>query len=75
MTTTNPVAYLPFINAQRDKPLSPDSKVECAICPTVFPIKTGKAFMARCNDQMVTALFCTYGCYLTNLPKECCGHA
>jgi len=71
----DPVAYLPFINAKREKPLTPETLCECVSCPTVFPIKEGFAVQALCKGERVMALFCTDLCYLRHMPIECCGHA
>jgi hypothetical protein len=67
-----PTILLPFMNRARRSILTPDSKVECAVCPTTFSIKDGRAFEARRNGEVIVALFCTATCYLTAIPLDCC---
>jgi hypothetical protein len=67
-----PTLLLPFMNRARRSILTPESKVECAGCPTAFSIKDGRAFEARRNGEIVVGLFCSSTCYLTAVPLDCC---
>jgi len=63
---------LPFMNRARQSILTPESKVECAVCPATFAIKDGRAFEARRDGEVIVALFCTATCYLAAIPLDCC---
>ena len=63
---------LPFMNRARQSILTPDSKVECAVCPATFAIKDGRAFEARRDGEVIVALFFTATCYLNAIPLDCC---
>lgn len=78
--TTDPIVYLPFINARRGyslPPLLPSTKVGCAVsgCNNSFAIKDGVAFEATHNGDAIVGLFCSFKCLLEAMPLRCCGHA
>ena len=78
MRTTEPLQYLPFINARRPRllpELSPIDVVECSSCTNTFQIAFGVAFEVICKDERMIGLWCSYECFLRVIPCENCARA
>jgi hypothetical protein len=69
MTTTDALKYLPQMG------LDPLKVVGCAAenCPNSFALANGFAVKAIVGERNSIAFFCSAGCYLNEIPLNCCG--
>jgi hypothetical protein len=71
MTTTDALKYLPQMG------LDPLRVVGCAAvkCQNSFALANGFAIEAIVGEKVSIAFFCSAGCYLTEIPLDCCARA
>ena len=71
MTTTDALKYLPQMA------LDPLQVVECAAtkCENSFARVNGFAIEATVGEIVSIVFFCSAGCYLNEIPLNCCGRA
>jgi hypothetical protein len=71
MTTANASKYLPHMG------LDPLQVVGCAAptCQSSFALANGFAVQAIIKEQVSIAFFCSAGCYLNEIPVNCCARA
>ena len=71
MITTDALRYLPQMG------LDPWRVVGCAgtKCQNSFALANGFAVEAIVGEKFSIAFFCSAGCYLSEIPVNCCGRA
>jgi hypothetical protein len=71
MTTTDALKYLPQMG------LDPWRVVGCAArkCKNSFALANGFAIEAIVEEKTSIAFFCSAGCYLHEIPLNCCARA
>ena len=71
MTTTDALKYLPQMG------LDPLRVVGCAAvkCQNSFALANGFAIEAFVGEKVSIAFFCSAGCYLNEIPLDCCARA
>ena len=71
MMTTDASKYLPHMG------LDPQQVVGCASpdCPKYFELAKGFAIEAIVKDRVSIVFFCSAGCYLNEVPVNCCARA
>lgn len=71
MTTTDALKYLPQMG------LDPMQVVGCAAakCPNSFALANGFPTEAVVGEKVSIAFFCSTGCYLNEIPLNCCARA
>jgi hypothetical protein len=71
MTTTDALKYL------RQMDLDPLQVVGCAAltCQNSFALADGFAVEAIADEKGSIAFFCSAGCYLNEIPLNCCARA
>jgi hypothetical protein len=71
MTTADASKYLPHMG------LDPLQVVGCAApqCQSCFALANGFAVQAIIKEKVSIAFFCSAGCYLNEVPVNCCARA
>ena len=71
MKNDEALLYLPH------RGLPPTLEVECASqqCANKFQLAHGFAYQAWCENQVITAFFCSRACYLQAIPCKQCPRA
>jgi hypothetical protein len=71
MTTTDASKYLPQMG------FDPSRVVGCAApkCKNCFALANGFAVPAIVGEKASIAFFCSAGCYLKEIPLDCCARA